>query len=274
MKIALCTALIVGAGALPLAAAPDSAYQALRTIGTERGSDTLKHVIEVQGHGGVPEPVVWRVVLDDPAARGGVRELDVAHGKIVAEHTPIKSYGGSSAGALIDFHKLNLDSTGAFTVAEKQAEKSHLGFDSVDYTLRTGDGPDASPVWAVHMMDTNHHNVGALTVAADTGVVVTSDFSGHASDEPLVDAGGPPPVAPPPPTDNVPPPPPAQQPPAYTVQQTDHDNLYNPNADVSPTPADDDADDPQDTQGLRVGHRIKQAFLSAGQSLKNFITGH
>jgi hypothetical protein len=267
MKIALCSALVLGAGAAPLLATPDSAYTALRTVGTERGADALKHVIEVEGHGGVPEPVVWRVVLDDPSARGGVRELDIAHGKIVAEHTPLKTYSGSSAGALIDFHKLNLDSSGAFTVAEKQAEKTHVGFDAVDYTLRTGDGPDASPVWVLHMMDTSHHSVGMISLAADTGAVVTNDFSGHASDEPV----GPPPVAPPPPAEE----PPATPPPAtYTVQETDHDNLYNPSADATPTPLDDDSSDPQDTQGLRVGHKIKQAFLSAGESLKNFITGH
>jgi hypothetical protein len=269
MKIALCSALILGTGAAPLLATPDTAYQALRTVGTERGPDALKHVVEVEGHGGVPEPEVWTVVLDDPSARGGIRELNIAHGKIVGEHTPLKTYGGSSAGALIDFHKLNLDSSGAFTVAEKQSEKTHVGFDAVDYTLRTGDGPDASPVWVLHMVDTNHHSVGTLSLAADTGVVVTNDFSGHASDEPV---GGPPPVAPPPPAEE----PPSTPPPAsYTVQETDHDNLYNPSATVSPTPVDDDSSDPQDTQGgLRVGHRIKQALQSAGESLKNFITGH
>jgi hypothetical protein len=275
MKIALCTTLLAGAGTLSALATPDTAYQALRTIGSERGADSLQHVIEVEGHTGVPEPDVWRVVLDDPAARGGVRELDVSHGKIVAEHTPIKAYGGSAQGALIDFHKLNLDSSGAFTVAEKQAEKAHIGFDAVDYTLRTGDGPDAGPVWVLHMVDDKGHSVGSLSLAADTGVVVTNDFSGHASDEPIVSGNVPPSNPPAPVTEPPPNVPPSSAPPAYSVQETDHDNLYNPAA--TPAPAvvpDDDANDTQDTQGLRIGHRIKSAFLSAGTSLKNFITGH
>ena len=253
MKIALC-AVFALCVPLPLLADPQSAYQALRTVGAQRGDDVLKHVVEVEGRGGVPEPVVWRVVLDDPAARGGVRELDVAHGKVVAEHTPIRSYSGSAAGALIDFSKLNLDSSGAFTVAEKEAQKGHVGFDNVDYTLRTGDGPDANPIWVIHMMDGSHHSIGTLSLAADSGAIVSSDLSGHQTQAPDAAAS------------------PAASPPDYTVQETDHDNLYTPANEPPPVRQADDTDT-EDTQGLRIGHRIKQAFLSAGESLRNFVTG-
>jgi len=287
MKIALCTAIALCSTALPLMAEPDTAYAALRTVGTERGADALKHVIEVVGRGGVPQPAVWRVVLDDPGARGGVRELDVSHGKIVAEHTPVRAYSGSSAGALIDFAKLNLDSSGAFTVAEKEAEKAHVGFDAVDYTLRTSDSADANPVWVIHMMDASRHSVGTLSLAADTGVIGTSDFSGKEVPEPVAGGGAPPPPGPAPvapvepvppvePTAPVPVTPvaPADSPlPDYTSQDPDHDNLYNPAAEPSPV-RQADPSDTEDTQGLRVGHRIKQAFLSAGESLKNFVTGN
>jgi len=269
MKITLSAAIALSLSPLPLlAAGPDTAYQALRTVGSERGADSLNRVIEVEGRGGVPEPVIWRVVLDDPAARGGVRELDVAHGKIVSEHTPIRAYSGSTAGALIDFHKLNLDSAGAFTVAEKEAQKAHVGFDSVDYTLRTGDGADASPVWVIHMMDTAHHSVGTLSLGADTGVIATNDFASHPAPDTYGGPGAPPPPAPP----MEPVPPQQPPPPDYTVQETDHDNLYAPAGEPSPV-RQEDPSDTEDTQGLRIGHRIKQAFVSAGVSLKNFITG-
>jgi len=256
MKNALCAAIALCATALPVLAAPDSAYEALRTVGTLRSPDVLNHVIELEGRGGVPQPIVWRVVLDDPAARGGVRELDVAHGKIISEHTPIRAYSGTSAGALIDFKKLNLDSTGAFAVIEKTAQAAKVGFDSVDYTRRTGDGPGATPVWVITMMDTNRHGVGSMSLAADTGVVVSSSLPGG-------------PVPPPPTvaTETVPPPP------VYSDGDTDHDNLYAPAGEPTPVRQADDSDT-EDSNGLRVGHRIKQAFLSAGQSLKNFVTGN
>jgi hypothetical protein len=252
MKLALCAAFALYAP-LPLLAAPDTAYQVLRAVGAQRGADTLKHVIEVEGRDGVPQPTVWRVVLDDPAASGGVRELDVAHGRIVAEHTPVRAYSGSAAGALIDFSKLNLDSSGAFTVAEKEAQKARVGFDSVDYTLRTGDGPEANPIWVIHMMDTARHSIGAMSVAADTGAVVSSDLYGHPA--PGAYAGSPPP-----------------QPPDYAAPDNDHDNLYSSGTEPQPIRQADDQDT-EDTQGLRIGHRIKTAILSAGESLKNFVTG-
>lgn len=257
MKIAPSVLLALCVSSAPLFADPSTAYQALRIVGRERGDDSLKHVVEVEGRGGVPQPYTWRVVLDDPSARGGVREIDIANGKIVSEHTPINAYGGSPQGSIIDFKKLNLDSSGAFTVAEKQAEKAHVGFDTVDYTLRTGDGPEGNPVWVIHMMNSTRRSIGTLTLGADSGAIVASDFSGTAPVPPPEYTG---PANPPPPPDAVEPDP-------------DHDNLYNPGAEPPPVRQADDSDT-EDTQGLRVGHRIKKAFLSAGQSLKNFITGN
>ncbi|MGA3169891.1 MAG: hypothetical protein ABSE62_02660 [Chthoniobacteraceae bacterium] len=249
MKIALSAALALCAPLTLLAVGPDSAYQALRTVGAQRGDDALKHVIEVEGRDGIPEPAVWRVVLDDPSARGGIREIEVSHGQIISEHTPVQAYGGSPQGAVIDFHKLNLDSSGAFSVIEKQAEKAHIGFDSVDYILRTSDTPDASPIWVIDILDQSHHDVGTVSLGADTGVVISSTLPGQAA----------------PGMASTPPP----MPPDYTA--SDSDNVYATGT-PPPGPPPDDSDT-EDSQGLHIGHRIKQVFLSAGQSLKNFVTG-
>jgi hypothetical protein len=244
MKISLYSAILFCSAGLPLFAAPDSAYQALRVVGNERGKDVLKHVVEVEGHGGVPQPVVWRVVIDDPSARGGIRELDVAHGKIVAEHTPVVTSDVPTQRPLIDMTKLNLDSPGAFAVVEKEAQRARIGFDSVDYSLQNGD-----PEWMVNIMDGSGHRVGSMTVAASSGDIIANNLGGAAA--PSVETT------------------PA---PDYTAQDTDHDNVYS-NPDDSPPQRQADDTDTEDTHGLRLGHRIKTAILSAGHSLKNFVTG-
>ena len=91
MKAVLFAGVLLATQALVFA--NDPAYTALRVVGKSRGEDVLKHVIELRGKGGTPQPVTWKIVLDDPRARGGVRELEIEHGKIVSERTPISLCG-------------------------------------------------------------------------------------------------------------------------------------------------------------------------------------
>src|SRR5437660_1592525 len=91
----------------------ETAYEALRTVGNAKGQAVLNHVVEVKGRAGNPQPETWKILIDDPAARGGVRELEVAKNQIVSERTPVKSYAGAGENAVMDFGRLNLDSEGA-----------------------------------------------------------------------------------------------------------------------------------------------------------------
>jgi len=172
MKLAPLLGLLL----LPLSGvAQDTAYQALRALSAERDQAVLKQVIEVKGRNGSPQPQVWTIVLDDPQARGGVREIEVARGRIVSEKTPVKAYSGVAA--KMDFQKLNLDSQGAFTVAEEEARRERISFDSVDYILRREDTANA-PIWVLQLTDTTQRGVGTVTIAADTGTVLARDFRG------------------------------------------------------------------------------------------------
>ncbi len=71
---------------------------------------------------------------------------------------------------MIDTSKLNLDSTGAFSVASYTADKSHLNFESVSYTLRTNDR--GLPVWIVTLQDQARRPVGTIQINASRGNVV------------------------------------------------------------------------------------------------------
>ena len=243
MKALLCLVSLICASA---ALARDTAYQALRTIGTERGQAVLNQVITVQGRGGAPQPGSWKIVLDDASARGGVREIEVAKGKVVSERTPVGAYSGATG--VMDFQKLNLDSEGAFAIAQKEASKSHLGFDSIDYTLRSGEA-GKPPVWVLRLVDANHKTTGTIHIAADTGAIVRSDLYGRQSDRVFVQDQ------------------PAERTRAdddrVTVRDVDHD------------PADDEVEYVDDGHGgrLRVGHRINKALHEAGATLEQFITG-
>src|SRR5690349_3134227 len=94
-----------------------TAYEAMRTVGVQLNRDYVNHVVSVTGTNGSPQPETWKILIDDAKARGGVREIEVENGKINSERTPLRSSVEGSLGKTIDTSKLNLDSSGAFTLA-------------------------------------------------------------------------------------------------------------------------------------------------------------
>lgn len=166
-------ALSLTAGALAFAgstlAAPATAYNALQTLKQARGEAILKQLVEVRGETGQPQPQSWTILMNDPAAKGGVREFVIAGGQIASERTPLRGAGVGGRPPL-DFSRLNLDSDGAFKVANTQAANAKLGFHTLDYTLRT-DADTGAPLWVLHLFDYMGAPVGKLEVSAETGKV-------------------------------------------------------------------------------------------------------
>ncbi|MGB8169316.1 MAG: hypothetical protein WCF18_17590 [Chthoniobacteraceae bacterium] len=155
----------------PLHAA-DTAYSALRVYGKKEGEQALYRVVELRGKAGTPQPTSWKLTIDEPRARGGVREIEVRGGRITGERTPV----GRDFGAPMNFTQLNLDSDGVFTVANQEAEKRGIAFDRLDYTLHSGSGGGA-PIWTVELFEGRNGRVGTLRIAADSGAIVEQNFS-------------------------------------------------------------------------------------------------
>jgi len=251
----------------------ETAYKALRAFGTERGQALLSRVVEVQGRAGTPQPSSWKIILDDPNARGGVREVEIENSQIIAEHTPLRLYGGVGNGAVMDFQKLSLDSEGAFKIANMEAKSAQFGFDSIDYTLRVA-GNSNVPVWALQFLDENQKSIGSIVIAADTGAVLSRTFGKNA---PLPGA----------PSTGAPVPPQVPQTTEITgtsdttvtvTQSTDVPATGVPSPDaagVQAPPAPDTEKPVYDEHGhrVRIGHEIKKGILSAGAAMEEFLTG-
>jgi hypothetical protein len=156
---------------VPIRAEENTAYTALRLIGNLRGEETLKQVLAVSGESGNPQPGMWTIVLDDPAARGGVRELQIVSNQVASERTPVSSE--LAGGKTIDLNQLNLDSDGAYQVAEEEAKKNGVSFGQANYRL-TVDPDTGKPLWVVHLLDSQKQDVGIVKVAADNGTLVGS----------------------------------------------------------------------------------------------------
>jgi hypothetical protein len=149
-----------------------TAYEALRVVGSEFGRDALQQIVSIRGTKGHPQPEKWNIVVEDPQGRG-VRELQVADGKIDSDDKADRDVAGSTEGATIDVSQLNLDSSGAYAVASHTAEASHARFATADYTLRTDD--HGEPMWIVTLRNSSLRPVGTIYIGGTRGTVMRTE---------------------------------------------------------------------------------------------------
>jgi hypothetical protein len=150
----------------------DTAYEALRVIKETRGDPALGQLVEVQGDNGGPQPAAWTVIMKDPAARGGMREVVISDNVIVSERTPLRGIAGKDSYRPINFQRLNLDSDGVFKIVNEQALQRQVGFHTLDYSLTQPD-QSGSPIWVVRLFDYMGAPVGQLRISAESGKVLT-----------------------------------------------------------------------------------------------------
>ncbi len=72
-------------------------------------------------------------------------------------------------GAVIKTSRLNLDSSGAFSVANYTADQSHVNFALTSYVLRND--PRGEPVWIVTLQDERRQPIGTIHIGANKGRV-------------------------------------------------------------------------------------------------------
>src|SRR5439155_21554474 len=136
IMVRVSAALLLSASAV-FAQTNPTAYDALRTVGNQVNLYFVNRVVSVAGVDGNPQPSTWRILIDDPNAHGGIREVEVTDGRITSNRVSSHNVAGTSQGATINPARLNLDSSGAYEVASRTADSSHVPFALVSYTLRT-----------------------------------------------------------------------------------------------------------------------------------------
>lgn len=154
------------------AQANSTAYDALRTVGNQLDREFVNRVISVSGVHGNPQPAAWSVIIADPNSAGGVREVIVENGRIVSQRKSAVT-SGTTRRATIDPRKLNLDSSGAYEVADRTADSSHVPFALVSYTLRTDDR--GGPIWIVTLENANRRPLGTIYIGANKGTVTRTE---------------------------------------------------------------------------------------------------
>ena len=146
-----------------------TAYLAVKAA--QKGADSSANLVEVTGERGEPQPQEWKVILRDPGARGGIREVVASGDVVVSQRTPLRGYSDLSAQPAITLTRLNLDSDRAFEIANKQAVAKKLSFSWVDYTLRAN-AVGGSPMWILRLFNNMGSQVGVIQISAENGSVI------------------------------------------------------------------------------------------------------
>jgi len=170
LRHVFCLTLVMAVGLVAASAGP--VLSGLKAIESQPYAATAK-VVEIRGERGDPQPKEWTYLLSDSSARGGVREITVADGKITSERTPLRGMAEVAGMAPLETGALSIDADAVFRIAHKEATKNELGFDWIDYTLRT-DADSNAPIWTVKLYDSMGAPVGTVCISAKGGTVVSS----------------------------------------------------------------------------------------------------
>ncbi|MEP6602917.1 MAG: hypothetical protein ABJB69_03115 [Spartobacteria bacterium] len=164
-----------------------TAYDALRVVSGQLGRPAVNHIISVNGINGDPQPATWKVLLEDSRSPSGTREVEVTNGRLISDRKPERVIIGSASNSTIKTSRLNLDSSGAFSVASRVADRSSTRFATANYTLRMDERGD--PVWIVALQSPNGRPVGTIHINCNRGNVVRSEgmFAGAQMEDVEVD---------------------------------------------------------------------------------------
>ena len=148
-----------------------SAREAIGLVSSQFGSQATQWIAEVRAQGGVPQPNDWQMLVYDQRAprllyrfwAGGGRAGDGGIDEVrYPDDVPMGYFSAS---------QISLDSVAAFTIAEGEARKARMSFDSCDYLLRLREF-STEPVWRLELLDSSRRLAGKLYISASNGEVL------------------------------------------------------------------------------------------------------
>ena len=162
-----------------------SGKNALNLLAQKFSADRFQWIVEMRGFNGIPQPREWVVVVYDASSATLLTEYWAGDGRAVNEGPYDEIYPDKAPIGYIDFSKLKLDSVAAFTVAEGAARKARVGFDSLNYLLRSREYSN-DPVWILALIDSDKRLVGKVHVSGLTGSILRTIWINRQGPIPVV----------------------------------------------------------------------------------------
>lgn len=148
-----------------------TAYQALEYLTDRKGGRMLEDVFVVRGDGGNPQPAEWIVYRGQPNGALFQATGIKSSGLILSGTAPRQDLDLQPHARRINFSVINLDSNGAYRIAQRLARNENFTFGRVDYELKTNN-LGAVPAWTLYLFNEKKRYMGELTLSAATGEVL------------------------------------------------------------------------------------------------------
>ncbi|MDF1826507.1 MAG: hypothetical protein P1U68_17825 [Verrucomicrobiales bacterium] len=192
MKTCLRVSLFAAVLSLSLSAEAqsNSAREALGVISAQFGPRSTQWLAEMRGTGGVPQPYEWDIVAFDERAPRLLYRFRAGGGRATDMGLDRQIYPDLAPAGYFSPNQIGVDSVAAFTIAEGEARKAKMAFDSCNYILNARDF-STEPIWQLELVDTRRAVVGKIFLSANSGAVLRTiwvyrDQRARSDGEPLI----------------------------------------------------------------------------------------
>ncbi|MDF1816184.1 MAG: hypothetical protein P1V20_28550 [Verrucomicrobiales bacterium] len=148
-----------------------SAQNAIEQVQQRFGPDAIEWISEIKATGGQPQPLQWDIVAFDRKSPGLLHHYRASAGVVQDGGPDSRRYPNQAPNGYFNITAIGVDSVAAFTIAEAEARKARLGFDSCDYFLQLREFSNET-VWRLELVDASHRLVGSVHISGTNGQVL------------------------------------------------------------------------------------------------------
>lgn len=148
-----------------------SAREAIGLISNQFGPPAVDWIAEMTARGGIPQPSDWEVIAYDQRAPRLLYRFWAGSGRAGEGGFDDQRYPDDVPVGYFSPNQIGVDSVAAFTIAEGEARKAKMAFDSCDYLLRVREYSN-DPLWRLELLDASRHIVGKLYISGTNGAVL------------------------------------------------------------------------------------------------------
>lgn len=162
---------VLAPGLVPAQGRTTSAREALDLVTSQFGPRSTQWLAEMRGTGGIPQPAEWDIVSYDERMPRLLYRFRAGMGRAGDMGPDEDRYPVNVPVGYFSPSQIGVDSVAAFTIAEGEARKAKMAFDSCDYLLRVREF-STDPLWRLELLDARRQIVGKIYISGRTGAVM------------------------------------------------------------------------------------------------------